>query len=179
MKYLFLLLIVFSSLYSQSQEYKVIDANGMSATDLRVAIKSWIADSFKSAKNVIEIDEPNKIIIKGLDRFDVAYRFGGEQKYISAVLNFKVDFEIKDNRFRYKMDDIVIDSEDHKIPYDGYVDFVEKKNAQTMKDWVLLKKSRQNLIDARNKTIGIVDNTLYSLMRSIERIPDKKPDDEW
>ncbi|WP_343322317.1 DUF4468 domain-containing protein [Sphingobacterium multivorum] len=91
-----------------AQEWKVVEWDGKSQGEIRSALKVWVADYFKSAKNVIQLDELDRIIIKGNNGiYEVS-----ETKYgsipVDYTLNFTIDFQIKDSKFRYLVKDLIL-----------------------------------------------------------------------
>ena len=179
MRFLCFLLFMFSVFNGKAQEFKVVNAEGLAAPEINSLIKGWVSDKFRNAKNVIEIDEANKIIIKGTGNFSSPYKYGPHQESISGVISFKIDFEIKDDRFRYRVMDVIIETSGDRIEREDYKSYVDKENQSTMKAWQIQKKARINEVEARNKTVDMVNAIISSFELTIEQIPLENSDDEW
>lgn len=179
MKRIFLALLFMVSLGVYAQDFKVVEFPDKSQKEINTALKAWIAQNFKSAKDVIQLDEENKIIVKGNDVFKQSYKYG-ELRTITGRLLFMLNFDIKDNKYRYSISDAYIKIDGLDIPLQDYEGYVLAKNEKTMKDWMILKKARQNEADARSKTLDDVDAILDGLERSIEKIPNEtKKSEDW
>lgn len=77
-------------------EYQGIVNSNISASDLYTKAKLWIAENFRSANDVIQLDSPETgtIICKGIYVYDQ-----GKLSEMRVHMTLKV--EAKDNRFRY------------------------------------------------------------------------------
>ncbi|MGJ1416167.1 DUF4468 domain-containing protein [Sphingobacterium multivorum] len=180
MKRIFLALLFMVSLGVYAQDFKVVEFPDKSQKEINTALKAWIAQNFKSAKDVIQLDEENKIIVKGNDVFKQTYKYG-DLLAITGRLLFMLNFDIKDNKFRYSISDAYIKIDGLDIPLQDYEGYVLAKNEKTMKNkWVAFKKYRQNEADARSKTLDDVDAILDGLERSIEKIPNEtQKSEDW
>ncbi len=85
------------------QYQEVVPAEGASAADLFVRAKTWVATEFRSAKDVIQLDdkESGQLIVKAIM----------PESYLSQPVNFwfTTTIEVKDGRFRYTITDLVFD----------------------------------------------------------------------
>lgn len=77
-------------------EYQGIVTSNVPATDLYTKAKLWIAENFRSANDVIQLDSPetNTIVCKSIYVYDA-----GKLSEMRAHMTFKI--EAKENRFRY------------------------------------------------------------------------------
>lgn len=77
-------------------EYQGIVTSNIPANDLYAKAKLWIAENFKSANDVIQLDSPetNTIVCKGIYVYDA-----GKLSEMRVHMTFKI--EAKENRFRY------------------------------------------------------------------------------
>lgn len=78
---------------------------GKTKDDLYVKINEWVALNFKSANNVIQMNdkEAGKIIVKGVTERTLMYKMLGKN-YIPYYLNFTINFTVKDGRYRVIID---------------------------------------------------------------------------
>lgn len=161
--------------------YTVIKCDSAESNEIRRAIKEWISNGFRNARNVIEIDEETKISVKGMDKFSRQYNYGPHIHTFQGYIHFRIDFEIKDGKFRYKVDNIVIELGKDRIPYSDYEGYVQAANAETSKKWFIAKSARENEIRARSETIQIIRQKLTTLNKLVELIPSiiYKSRDDW
>lgn len=87
----------------------VIKVDSTNADNLYKRAKYWFTDVFKSAKDVIQLDDPtNKTIIgKGL-----VTTWGSPGLFNPSVkmyINFKLTVSAKDNRYKYELTDITVE----------------------------------------------------------------------
>lgn len=77
-------------------EYQGIVTSNIPANDLYTKAKLWIAENFRSANDVIQLDSPetSTIVCKSIYVYDA-----GKLSEMRAHMTFKI--EAKDNRFRY------------------------------------------------------------------------------
>ena len=95
--------ICYSQIDVQKQEFPnyqgIVSVENKSANDIYSKSKVWIVTNFKSANDVIQLDDKDngKLIVKG--NTTVLFTFM-KTKYPSRV-HFTLTIDIKDNRFRY------------------------------------------------------------------------------
>ena len=79
----------------------VVSIDSTSKSDLYAKAKEWVALAFKSANDVIQLDDaPNgKLIAKGI----TVIKSG---KYPAGNINFTLKIETKDNKYRYEITDL-------------------------------------------------------------------------
>lgn len=79
----------------------VVNIDSTSKNDLYAKAKEWVALAFKSANDVIQLDDaPNgKLIAKGI----TVIKSG---KYPAGNINFTLKIETKDNKYRYEITDL-------------------------------------------------------------------------
>lgn len=161
--------------------YTVIKCDSAKSNEIRRAIKEWISNGFRNARNVIEIDEESKISVKGMDKFSHQYNYGPHIQTFQGYIHFRIDFEIKDEKFRYKIDNIIIELGKDRIPYSDYEGYVQAANTETSKKWFIAKSARENEVRARSETIQIIRQKLTTLNKLVELIPSiiHKSRDDW
>lgn len=96
---LFLLfpIIIFSQSINSDKNgyYEIIKADSLSKQQIYKRAKEWVALNYKSAKDVIQLDTEDKIIIKGI--FKVPYLVYEHTYNHSLIMSFK------DNRFKVEL----------------------------------------------------------------------------
>ena len=77
-------------------EYQGVVTSNIAASDLYLKAKLWIAENFKSANDVIQLDSPetNTIVCKGIYVYD-------KGKLSGMRVHMTLKIEGKDSRFRY------------------------------------------------------------------------------
>lgn len=97
-----LLMLFFIPFISLAQEYsEVIEMTGQTGDQLYSKANEWFALTFKSAKDVIQLNDPTekKIIGKGSKR--ISYTIG---RYpISLDMNFTLLVQFKDGKYKYNI----------------------------------------------------------------------------
>ncbi|MDQ1150192.1 hypothetical protein QE382_002176 [Sphingobacterium zeae] len=156
-----------------AQEWKVVEWEGKPQSEIRSSLKAWVADYFKSARNVIQLDEVDRIIIKGNNSINEV----SETKYGSIPVNytvhFTIDFQIKDSKYRYIIKDISL-----KTPLVSFTpESLKLANDESRKTALKYKgNSRQAMesgADAVDRVLDQSNTFLSSLGRDIEAIPSK------
>src|SRR5690606_7660562 len=174
-----LIIVMTNAVSSMAQDYIVVDYPDRSQKDIHSDIKSWIAKSFVSANNVIQHESETKIIIKAEDRLQTRYQYSVHEEAFNYVVSYIIDIEIKDNRYRYKFDNVNIRIDKNTIPYNRYPEYVRQENERTLKNWQILKKARQQPADARTSTIDKINHHLQDLEIEIKQIPKQRTSTEW
>lgn len=122
MRYTLILILLFSNITTSGQTadsiypikdgvinyYEVVKTDSINKNQLYINSKKWIVNSYKSAKNVIQLDdkESGEIILKG--NFDVYYdkAFGMP---ISVNVNHVFKISTRDFKYKYEFTDFSID----------------------------------------------------------------------
>ncbi|MBI1342132.1 MAG: DUF4468 domain-containing protein [Terrimonas sp.] len=88
------------------EAHKIIQADSISKNELYNRAMSWIAETFKSANNVIQLQdkENGKILIKGAIKYD-APAFSPGTNY-SGNFFFTLSLEFKDGKYKYDIDNV-------------------------------------------------------------------------
>lgn len=156
-----------------AQEWKVVEWDGKSQTEIRSSLKAWVADYFKSAKDVLQLDEPDRIIIKGNTELNEI----AETKYGSIpvyyTMKFAIDIQIKESKYRYQVKDVLLS--DKLGTYT--VETLIVSNEENRKEALKHKGAARNGIEAGIKAIDrIIEKsqiTLSQIKLDIEGIPSK------
>lgn len=132
----------------------VISLEGKSSYDIYKNIKLWIADNFKSANDVIQMDdnESGIIVVKGIIPISLKTMVGAYT--YSMYTSFK--FEIKDGKFRYTAE--VASIVDPKAPTSG--DLVTSINN---------KPDGKYQVAAKNNITTTINNCIESLVASLKK----------
>ena len=164
MKKFILLLLMFgvtnTIIYSQVENKlaKFPDYQGVviiqekSANDIYAGVKLWVASNFKSANDVIQLDDKENGIMVVKGNSIVYFTFVGK-KYPARV-HFTLKIEVKDNKFRYTflVTDVVDESGNRPISF---------MNSMVNKpDKASIKEVADNIVDKFNDII----NKIYSSM---------------
>ncbi len=77
----------------------IIECSGITADKLYSRMKYFVADNFKSAQNVIQLDDKDehRLLCKGNIRFEVKSMTWG---MLDGVINFTLDLQAKDGKYR-------------------------------------------------------------------------------
>lgn len=94
-----------------SEVQQVIEFNGLKKDKIYNGSRQWVATKFRSAQNVIQMDDKENGIIIGKGNFN--YPCSGWQclSYDGHTVQFTVKIEAKDNKARITFNDLV-----HHIP---------------------------------------------------------------
>lgn len=90
---------------------KVFEVPGHTKDQVYSAARTWVAENFKSAKAVIELEDKDAGVIVGNGRTPFTCEGGWvcRQKANTWILVFKMKFEAKDGRFRLTFTDVYVD----------------------------------------------------------------------
>jgi hypothetical protein len=87
----------------------VVDIPGKTQKEIHNALRIWFLETFKNSEKVIELDDKENGIIAGNGVFRIY------AKYMTAItsqyVNFSLRFDIKDEKFRYTISNIIMESE--------------------------------------------------------------------
>ncbi|MDM1049507.1 DUF4468 domain-containing protein [Sphingobacterium hotanense] len=192
MKNLFIFL-VFIPFFSVAQDLpivddkivyeKIIDAPGMSKSELYAASKRFVANAVRSAKSVIQTEDEGTglIICKGNvtlqhARSRMALIVPGRP--VGGTKYFTMQFESKEGRCRVRIYDIFEDNTFQ--PYDRnysleeiFFDLASRTNSSKGKT----QEKRKTLF---NESVTIVNNAFFGLIHDFERsINNYKNNDDW
>lgn len=111
---------------AQTSEYdlKLIDSTSATKQELYIIAKSWIANSFKSAKDVIQLDdkESGRIILKGIFNLPVK----GVWTTLYDYIHFTATIDIKEGKYRILFTDMSHHGGSYRDAVDGGL-FVNEK----------------------------------------------------
>ncbi len=98
----------------------VVRVDSANADQLYTNAKVWVVESFKSAKEVVQMDDKaaHIIICKGTSRHYIKGVFGEAME--AGWLNFKIRIDCKDARYKYIITDFVIEGAHGTVPVEEY-----------------------------------------------------------
>lgn len=143
---------------------EVVDVEGVSASELRKRCKKWFAESYKSAKDVIQYDGEDNITGKGIFQMKVP-SFGLEMD-VPTTHTIIVDF--KENKYRVRITDI-----DYGTAVVKNAEYVKSKADQVKAKGKEPKGDIKNYLITTNK---YCKNTLESLKKAMKTKSEK---DDW
>ncbi len=133
----------------------VINASEKTSSEIYSNLKSWIATSFTSANDVIQLDDASsgKIIAKGISPF--SYKVMGSN--VGSKCYYTITLEAKDNRFRYTIDvtDVIVGTANQS----AYKQLIEKPdNKQSKAILEEITKIKNEIISGLSQTNSKTDN---------------------
>jgi len=101
--------------------HEVVKVDSISADELYSRAKSWIALTYKSANDVIQLDDQNagRIIVKG--NFEIIYYAN------QAWVNHTLTIDFKEGRYRYDLTSFVFDNGQWSAPLEDEKKFWGQK----------------------------------------------------
>lgn len=156
-----------------AQEWKVVEWDGKPQSDIRSAIKVWVADYFKSAKSVIQLDELDRVIIKGnTGIYEVS-----ETKYgsipVDYTMNFTIDFQIKDSKYRYLVKDIILKTQLVSFTPQSLKLANDENRKTALKYKGNSRQAMESGADAVDRVLEQSKILLSNISKDIEAIPSK------
>lgn len=154
-----------------AQEWKVVEWEGKNQSEIRSAVKAWIADYFKSAKDVIQLDEDDRIILKGLSPIVEQYEDEGMNIPINFSMNFTIDFQIKESKFRFLVKDIYFKNSVGSYTEDQMLLENNKNKKEALKFKGRARKGIEASTVAIDRIIERSKSSLEQISKDIEAIP--------
>ncbi len=149
---------------------EVVDANNITSDELFLRAHTWVANRFKSANNVIQLNdkEAGRLIGKGnLDAGIPKSNSGIIKSGILVFVYFTVDIQVKEGKYKYSFTDLHCISAGTEAVYDLMSSRVIKNavwQKSLDKDWYEVK------LDINNKMEALVDSLKEAMNKS---------SDEW
>jgi len=201
MKRLFIILL-FLPVFSIAQEYtKIVEVPGKSVDKLYVTAREWFAMAFKSANNVLQMDDPvaGKLIGKGSTLIDETFTAGLAK--IPYTIHFNVDFAVivslKESKYKCDIVDIFIApsfSDGSSTVKKSYTELLSQKEYfknGSDPDWLvehgsptgqrigrMLAKTTAEANKCYLKFFDDFDSKINGIMNSLE-VKMKKQEDNW
>ncbi len=119
---------------------EIVKVDGVNKDELYVRAREWFALTFKSSKDVIQMDDKaaGKIIGKGSSEGSTKYRM----LTMDYWLNYTVSITVKEGRYRYEITDFVIENKPSQ-----YVPSVMPMTAEVFYNTV---ESNNNFLSKKN-----------------------------
>lgn len=170
MKILLLFLVLLLPVLAHSQSTDVnkfpLNANGqieftevvntsLTKDKLYYNAQDWIAKTFGDYKKVIQFEdkENGKLIMKGISNVDYIAR--NDVSVFKESMDYTITIECKDNKFRYKIEDIIV-NQNYKIgDYSGTIQMNPHKHLEIIDRE---KKEYENLKELSNQKKVECDN---------------------
>jgi hypothetical protein len=180
----FLILLILFPLCSSAQKYsEVVEIQGKNSEQLYKSAKEWFALAFKSANDVIQLDDAieKKIIGKGVKQ--VNYTVGKIPTYMNVFFTLSVQF--KDGRYKYDLQSDEIKSQGGKdYTYDELKIMTTEEGLKAA--WksmgasvTLAKKAFQENLMANQILISEIDDQLKSIPDDLSKALKKEQKDNW
>jgi len=180
-----LLILIMLPFFSLAQQYsEVIETPGKTSDQLYSSAREWFALTFKSAKDVIQLEDPaeKKIIGKG---FKVV-NYNIKQYQVPLDMYFTLSVQFKDNRYKYDIETTELktsggesytyDQLKYLTTVDGVTENLKSKGAVP---WVIGKKQIQATADANKLAIEEVDKQLLAIIFDLDEALCEKSEDDW
>ncbi|WP_372751610.1 DUF4468 domain-containing protein [Labilibaculum sp.] len=165
MKKIIICLIMLCSLAVQAKEFtEVVEISGKNKSQLYSSAREWFAETFKSAEDVLQMDDSiaGKLIGKGMG--DITVKSG--MVPVSFNYDFTVKVFIKEGKYKYIIQDIAVISEGIRTNYEDYEAAKEKfKN----------KKKRVAFFD---EILNSIDSDMTQIVVSL-KTKMKGIEDDW
>jgi hypothetical protein len=203
MKKILLPLFFILPLFSICQELsEVIEVKGKTADQLYSSAREWFALTFKSANDVLQMDDPiaGKLIGKGSTYVSESYVSGKGLTAIPITLewypNFSIKVEVREGRYKCDISDITITSSapvigTSKIPFQNYLDNIDYYENGSDPEWltenppqgIKLKKAMAKNVAMENlatlKMIRRTQEQIKALMNDLKTTMIKQAKDDW
>jgi len=146
---------------------EVVKVDSIKSNELYVRAHEWFANTFKSAKAVIQLDdkEAGKIIGKGDIEADIINHQTGLMKYsVGGLIYFTVEIQTKDGKYKYSFSNLIRKNEN-----DYEIDFMTIPASTPMPGLYpkQLDRDRKFYSDVRNdmnkKILNIIDGLKKSM----------------
>lgn len=161
---------------------QVIEKEGKTSEQLYSLIKKWVTVSYKSAKDVIQLDEPGKeLTMKAKIDFKVRNLTWAAA---SGYIDYTVDFLIKDNRFK-----VIIGPFSHVstqlewgAAWSNGIVYKEKPDDKTFEKIGVKKIARRQYRAIDERVRPVIINEIETIVHSLIDYLDnrgKPGNDEW
>lgn len=200
-----LMTILFNFIYAQDKDFKESDVIEVKLNKKQIHsnAKDWIVKTFGDYKSVLQFEDDDKIIIKGYSDLDAKIRdiSVSDLHTIDTKVYYTLTIESKENKFRYKLDDIYIIEDEYingfrPVKPLNNIDYYKKMKVSLVNnvdkvnsiDFASLKKSEQKDLKKKNDsdlkilsfTNKIIESYNYKINSLIQSLKDNmNTSDEW
>lgn len=143
----------------------IVQADSINKEELYKRTKRWFIDTYKSGKDVIQLDDKENGDLIGKGFFET---YWGQQT-INIWQTIKV--QVKDGRYRYEITDFNV-----KYYYAGEFVTGNRNIDMTLEAWDKSFSGRNN---KRNEIYTDINSKVLSLIASLEKFVKSKPKDDW
>ncbi len=141
------------------------------AKTLYLKAKEWIATKFKSAQDVIQMDNEKTIVIKSFIRKGHNTMVKNPQKWFTL----KIDF--KDGRYRYNLSKIIYEFD---INHMGFNNHYKENFSSWLKYSKKGSKSRRKKVNAQLEKYAYEVNAEFeAIIESLKESMSNEAEDEW
>ncbi|ABW68752.1 DUF4468 domain-containing protein [Desulfosudis oleivorans] len=151
---IFLFSCVFATQRQECEKtfFKVFEAPGYTKDQIYKGMKIWVAENFRSAKSVVELDEPEQGLLIGNGVVSYPCKGMGCLSVGEWRVPFTMRIDVKDNKFRLSFSNLQISAQgyaEQPIYYQAHVDKIKpvllafgdeiitalNQNKKTTSDW--------------------------------------------
>lgn len=155
------------------QDVVKVDSS-LKANDLYLDAKKWIAEKFKSANDVIQMDDTETIVVK-------AFISKGHNAVVTNAKKwFRLTLEFKDGRYRYTLTDIVYEFD---VDFMGNYQHYEEVYDSWLKYSSHPNKKKREKINLELEKYALSVNSEFELiiesLKSSIGNTTKEEDDDW
>lgn len=155
------------------QDVVKVDSS-LKANDLYLDAKKWIAEKFKSANDVIQMDDTETIVVK-------AFITKGHNAVVTNAKKwFRLTLEFKDGRYRYTLTDIVYEFD---VDFMGNYQHYEEVYDSWLKYSSHPNKKKREKINLELEKYALSVNSEFELiiesLKSSIGNTTKEEDDDW
>lgn len=153
----------------------VISFEGKTKLELQGLLREWIAINFKSAQDVVQLDDEKlgAIIVKG------AHSFNTQSAGIAIPNNadFSLNLRFKDNRFKYeiRVTEVKTGTQNMSVMSDILLKEIPVKPSGKPYKGMMLKTVNKN----KNKILAEIDEFKNNLISRLDSINSEKTEDDW
>lgn len=172
MKKVIVALLLFPSMLFAQEYSEVVEVSGKNADQLYTSARMWFAEKFKSANEVLQMDDrENGVIIgKGNISSDEYYSAGmGIQVQSNWIVKFTIKVMVKDGRYKCDMNDFTVDryalgellTKDE--PLSQYVDKKEYFKNGSETEWL-----KNNGVKSNTQMMARTNNAIFNHITKFE-----------
>ena len=186
-----ILILLFSPIFLSAQEYsEIVDMPGKTIDQLYSSAREWFALTFKSANDILKMDDPiaGKIIGNGSTILVESYTAGWAKVAVDIFFNveFIITISLKENKYKAVISDIYIkrsysvNSSLTDLERKPYADYIAEKGIYKNKSNPENTKSKENraVSIAYYNLICKTEDRMKSILKSLESKM-KKSEENW
>lgn len=151
---------------------EVVKAESKTANELYYLSKIWMADTYKNAKEVIQMEDAanHTIVGKGAIRYTSKVFVGGSAT--TGIVKYTIKIMAKDGRYKYEFTDFIHEGNDSDSSF-GHI--LKTENPPLKIGWEKWRiKVYKDIKEQIDKAIKPLENSLKTALNK-----EKKPNDDW